>query len=73
MKQLPRLKVKCSVRIPRKDQVETATGKANVKPALFDTGIRAGTVLLSGLRPSRKRIGGDRFARFRNSEPCQST
>ena len=73
MKQLPRFEVEGSVGVTREHKIQAATGKAYVEPALFDTGIRAGTVLLSGLRPSRKRIGGDRFARFRNSEPCQST
>ncbi len=36
MKQSPRFEVESSVRIPRKDQVETATGKANVKPSFFN-------------------------------------
>lgn len=78
MKQSPRFEVESSVRIPRKDQVETATGKAYVEPAFFNTGIRAGTVLLSGLRPGRERIGGDRFGggeitRFGGNGNCYRT
>ena len=73
MKLLPRLEMECSIWIPRKDQIETATGKAYVKIALFNSGIRAGTVLLSGLRPSRERIRSGRFIRFRSFESCQYT
>ena len=53
---LPRFEMEGSVGVTREHKIQAATGKAYVEPSLFDTGIRAGAVLLSGLRPSRERI-----------------
>lgn len=73
MKQLPRLEVECPVRIPRKDQVETASRKAYVEPALFNTGIRTGTTLFRWIRQSHDRFGGGEITRFGGNGNCYRT
>lgn len=73
MKQLPGLEVECPVRIPRKDQVETASRKAYVEPALFNTGIRTGTTLFRWIRQSHDRFGGGEITRFGGNGNCYRT
>ncbi len=73
MKLLSRLEMEGPVRIPSKDQVETATGKAYVEPALFNTGIRTGTTLFRWIGQSLDRFGGGEITRFGGNGNCYRT